>query len=932
MRRKHSSSGLLLCALVLVVAVFGTLSYLIYQSIQNPQLPPVAAHSIPIHDKPSANHDSPDEKSTTLNAPTNKSNTLLSLEGAILDENEMTFPKAHISIKPLQYNDLHIQPRTPDEFGRFHFELPTGQYIAYASSPIAIAAATRQIDIEIDNAYPLIIHLARSRFISGTVVNEDSQAIAGAHIALYAIHDENQIRVKPTETTNAALHYSSITDASGSFSFQRIWPGAYRLEALAEGYSPHLNSNVVANDAQRTIILRTNSQITTNVIDQNGNPVFMAKVQLKRIGGEGILSLNTDTAQDGRCRFDELPLGRYQIAAEAKDYENTDKSETMIDLKFDAQQCTLALNHKGYVISGWVLEKDSEEPIPDFTVDLIVNESYFRDTIASTTTDKYGGFIFKNIHRGNYQVGDAYTSENDDSLYGLPANYRENIRIDERDVDNVKLYVFTKGAMSGHVYDSDKKPVASAGVMCDWGQKKLLTREDGSYRVILRYMSEDGHPWKTKATAFHPDLGYGESQEFLIEPGKDYKNIDVILKTGLVIYGKVTDKAGAVIPSATLVYWNLYLDKANRIKEVPLDSSGAYTLNNAPSDWASLEANAPDYVKIYRHIRPEKGARKIKEDFILVREDDNDDQQIAGIVVDQNGVPMKDVHISCNIRKITPEGTSLSTRSDTTDNDGRFRITGLEAGGFHELKAMMTKSPYLTKEIYAVHVGTQDIVIRLDNEPTSVYLSLDFSNVQHLQEEEQRILAFIQSNSNYKSRPTMKMYKNSSELMNNPIIINAKGDYTIFLDGAPKDKTASSHFFGTAPLKIDQNCSRTVYLNIPLEEETYQEFFFAIGQCKYPDGQPLEEQFRVFCRLLDPQYNYSYSANSNHDKKYPAYFGIPIRRDGNYEFVFMNMLDKVIDRKIILLSRDMAKLFEEEAYAVRIPDTVFPRPANIDVK
>ncbi len=398
------------------------------------------------------------------------------------------------------------------------------------------------------------------------------------------------------------------------------------------------------------------------------------------------------------------------------------------------------------------------------------------------------------------------------------------------------------------------------------------------------------------------------------------------------IYGKVTDKAGAPIPSATLAYWNIYLDKTNRVKEVPLDSSGAYSLKNVPSNWISMVANAPDYIKIHRNPRPKQGAKKIKEDFILIKEDENDDQQISGIVVDQNGVPMKDVHISCYVRKIVPEGTRTSVKSDTTNADGRFRLTDLEPGGFHELKAMMTKSPYLAKKIYAVPVGTQDLVIRLDSEPTSVYLSLDFSNVKHLEEDENRMLVMIQPKSNDKTRPVMKLYHNISEMMNNPIVINAKGEYTVFLDGAPQDKTATSHFYGTAPLRIDENSPLTIYINMLLEEETKEEVFMAIGQCVYPNGQPLEEQFRVFCRLLDPQYNYSYSARSNHDKKYPAYFGIPIRRDGNYEFVFMNMLDKVIDRQIIRLSRDMAKLFEEEAYAVRIPDTVFPRPSNIDDK
>lgn len=915
MKSRKSFSRLLGAAVFVLLVVFGVIGWLIWQT-RIPPLPPVKAIAVPIQDRADPHYSG----NLAGNTQTPSNVSMIVLAGSVLDEKEDIFRQARVLVESTQ-PDRSVSPHIVDDYGRFRFEIPNGSYILTTTAPEAIIAVTRAIETKKEIVSSLILHLPRARSIHGVVINDASETIAGCRIVLSATREESSWLVKPDDSSTSQITFQTVSDDSGRFELKSLWPGAYHLTAVAEHYLPHVQPSLPADDSSHTLLLRTESEIGATVINQDKQPVFMASVQLQQTEGSGSTAVQLTTSQNGSALFTKLQPGVYQIQAQHPDYEAADKSNAVVDLRSDRQDCVLVLNHKGYSISGQVLTMQSREPVPDFVVDLKLGIDAMGEAIQSVTSGAQGEFQFTNIHRGEYQIGDPYNRINKDSPYQFPIGHDVKRSVIDHDVEGVELLVMESGSVSGRVTNSEGKPVSQAIVGCFWGRERATTDEEGRYRIALHPFKDTRQNWNAKVQAYHMEYGYGESQEIACGENKNFTGVDIVLEGYLTITGKVTDKAGNPIPTASLKYYNTLLPKEQIKQTISLDSSGAYTIERAPLE-PLLVAEATDYVKMIRHPKYKKGTREAREDFILLKEEESADSSIGGVVVDQNGIPMQGIQVTCNIS--TPHSQGM--RSATTKEDGRFRFSGLESKNNHSIETVMTQSPFLKKKVSWVAVGTLDLVIRMNSEPVDVILDFDVSEVQSLIAKSSRFSVEAQPIGTIKNERVSKIYETLEEPLDDPLSISERGEYMLIIEGLPQNKDATSHFYGSQTFFIDEQTLRVIHVPVKLREEKIEQAYVALGRCVYADGSPVQQEYRLVARLLDPNLPpYLCSRTGRQDPIYPEIqFGVPIRYDGAYEFVYIYQ-DSVIARQVIELTYAMGTPFPGETVpVVRIPDMVLP--------
>lgn len=128
--------------------------------------------------------------------------------------------------------------------------------------------------------------------------------------------------------------YQAVTDARGRFAIPEVFPGQYKVKALASGYAGQFYPAKEQYSFPNTFFLRAGEKrddvriqlprqavLSGRVVDENGEPVVSAYVQLMQYGAFGanqnslepVTSAVTDDR--GEYRLFELPPGRYYIQA-----------------------------------------------------------------------------------------------------------------------------------------------------------------------------------------------------------------------------------------------------------------------------------------------------------------------------------------------------------------------------------------------------------------------------------------------------------------------------------------------------------------------------------------------------------------------------------------------------------------------------------------
>lgn len=336
------------------------------------------------------------------------------------------------------------------------------------------------------------------------------------------------------------------------------------------------------------------------------------------------------------------------IAGEASVIDNTDGDSNAAE------------NYTG--VSGVVLDKSTSAPIKGAQV-----FSRLGEEIHSVITDAGGRFKLVGIQPGErrfvYAIAKGYTTR------------RVALAVAENGIlKDLKIELIEGTKVAGVVRDEKGRPIEGATVETfHFTNHPLITGADGAFEIDGLDPAFGGY----SLNVTHADYP-AVSTSFLAPKAGQTAMIDVTLKPGVTVHGRVTDLRGN--PVARVLVGNTTSGAVWNCLTSRTDDEGLYKLKNVPVGelvlWAVSGKFAP-YVEQFL-LKELQADRLI--DIQLP-----DPKPLRGLVVDTQGRPMPgaNVHISQyngvrNLMEIKHRVVS--------EGDGRFVIPNAPASGEVELR------------------------------------------------------------------------------------------------------------------------------------------------------------------------------------------------------------------------------------------------------
>jgi protocatechuate 3,4-dioxygenase beta subunit len=158
-------------------------------------------------------------------------------------------------------------------------------------------------------ALSLVVSLERRPSVSGRVLSEAGQPVAGAELWF------------SWEEGTAAQEPQAVTDREGHYRIEGVLPGTYELRAVAPGFAPG-RARIAVAEADLTAVdhrLATEARIHGRVLTSAGAPapaVHVIALPARRPGPGEPMLLTARTLADGSYLFEGVQPGQFRIGAE----------------------------------------------------------------------------------------------------------------------------------------------------------------------------------------------------------------------------------------------------------------------------------------------------------------------------------------------------------------------------------------------------------------------------------------------------------------------------------------------------------------------------------------------------------------------------------------------------------------------------------------
>ncbi|MHC4398570.1 MAG: carboxypeptidase regulatory-like domain-containing protein [Planctomycetota bacterium] len=691
-RRSHPTAGLgWTLTATLVTATLATAMALAQPRSEAVAEPPDRAESVesaPIQASPPHPKEKPAPEGTVVFA------------GQVVDPDEKPVPGVQVRsdvtvYRPRRDVKLGEARTTTDEEGRFELtglaELDSGSRTLIFEHPEYAIAWLSLSRYRENDPTQIRMALVRPAAVGGLVTDEQGQPVAGATIeaaidfpreGAYGFSREGaygRLYLSPANNMAAA------TDAQGRFVFEKIPEGArldltvrhpsyvtFRTRGRRGGFSP---APFEAGDRDVRVRLSPGGVIQGRLV-RGEKPVAWENVKVSAALPEtsGVASY-TRTDAEGRFVLTGLAGGQYVVFAD-KNYLPDDEvvCAPVPDVRVEVGEAPVEVDlvcTEGRVLTGRVLDEQTGRPVSDQYVTARLGAN-FSIRVDQTITDAEGRYRLR-LPLGEYQliVGGWRN--------GRPHSVRADVTIPRRaDLPEVDLRVGVRPQLTGRLVDEEGRPVEGK-ISLD--SESAETAKDGSFAVPepFGFPNVAGLPY---GFAFSRDkklaAGFPLSR---FEPGTEQR---IVLKRPAEVRGVVVDVTGVPIPGASAGLHIITGDRSTAVLGKPpwqrhVDPNGAFAFSGVPvgiplrllAGKRGYESNDEKLTDLQPgEVRDLVVAVKRRMDVELVPP--KLDATLAGRVVDENKRPVVGAGVST--------GTPFRNPSDTTDQDGRFRLEGLPVG------------------------------------------------------------------------------------------------------------------------------------------------------------------------------------------------------------------------------------------------------------
>jgi len=442
----------------------------------------------------------------------------------------------------------------------------------------------------------------------------------------------------------APVHAETVTAADGSFVLEGLPEGEFTLWALGER-GVELRPQVAAGAEGVELVLGEGMMLEGIVTDASEHP--LPEVRLTVLHAKHTRFFDARSGGDGRFRVGPLPKGDYGLVAEKEEW-----LPEFLPPELVRRSGTVVLYQPGRIV-GRVLSEGA--PAPGAEVRVKGGD----EGEQVTTADAEGRFAFE----GMKPLGYVLTAERE----GRYATSKVHLRPVDLAAEEVVLRLGEGRYVEGTVRDDTGSPLEGALVAIwrttDYGQSwKVLTDGEGNYRAGPLVLSN--YVFDVKAPRHH----HVENEERKLT--RDSGPVDFTLTPAVSLSGRIVDEEGAPVAQASLelaskegepVEGTDSRASSGEDGRFVLDAPQAGTWILSTDDERFLSAKLPVQI-------PSEDVR-----WVLRR-----GARIDGSVTDSQGAPLERVWVT-----VWKAGEEWSYhRSSPTDEQGRFSVSGMEAGSY----------------------------------------------------------------------------------------------------------------------------------------------------------------------------------------------------------------------------------------------------------
>jgi len=528
-----------------------------------------------------------------------------------------------------------------------------------------------------------IIRLGRPSQFKGIVVDPASRPVPGAKVRICL--KNKMITRREIAPLLPEGWFTTRTDAKGQFLFDNVPEGStadFGVEAPGRAsiwttcdFGPGQGEQFTAGCTDIRIVLPPEACIKGKVVEQEtGEPVASVKILARHTSHANWPYVQDKVYSDSNGKFviTGLAPGKYllQTISDKKGAGNiavaVEPGRTVSDIIVSLTGCPLE-----------VIVYDAEKggPIEDAYVTVTQKHAKTKYTTFSQqlSADADG------LARFCVPPGECEVEVIKPDYGAIFQSQRVQLEAGQKTRHEVSL-PRTAIVLSGEVSDEQGHAISGALVMHQsFGLGfSTLTDANGHFDTNDIHFHSSRLPSSVRVLAQHIPSGLGAAG-VLRDPTRTGKSHGrIILKPAYVLTGRVTDPADRSIPAA---YVKLLKGSSSTIvTEVATDSNGVYCIRSVPPEGDNLKyaivANAEGFGQTAANRIPFHGdtARPVHLDPIVLQPAD---QVISGVVEDANNQPVAGVSVWVRGPGIIRNYRQMDYGETLTDEQGRFRITGV---------------------------------------------------------------------------------------------------------------------------------------------------------------------------------------------------------------------------------------------------------------
>lgn len=539
---------------------------------------------------------------------------------------------------------------------------------------------------------------AEARPLVGIVRDREGEPVVGARVAV-RLHGYSS----GGRMTAGAVVGSTLTDEQGMYSlegFARLGE-RYVLDVTHPEFARH-RVDVVDPLAPATmtqdIVMWEGVNVSGVVTSAAGQPlggvdVVVYDLELRAIIPDGVEEGSTRTDEEGRYDIGRLCTGMKRVVARTPGFASSQRSPLRLSDSLDAVDFTLSAGHH---IAGHVLDADTGEGIANVTV---------RAAAVTHSTTRHAPGSNARLRPPPGNVGESVKTGPDGSfrIDGLAKGYHlisivdgpgkgatTNASVGD---EKVVLKARLRGVVSGVVIDADTgSPIPRFSVALARGERAAMVPSASFQRVADdngAFEIMDVAPGKHHVVVTAPGYGRGSSMPIETGLGERVSGIQVRLRRGLVVHGRVVDVSGDPIGGASVAIVEEVQLPASRTHPSVLPqrrvdagrrsarsfADGSFLMPNLSKGRYHLMVDHPEFERVETRSFDLYGTEGILElsDVVLAL-----GATVTGTVIGEDGRPDHLAVVSA-ISVDRPKGRYVVPPA-STDGEGKFSFRGLGAG------------------------------------------------------------------------------------------------------------------------------------------------------------------------------------------------------------------------------------------------------------